>query len=145
MPSGVTGMANIVIVTEQCYLLCEAINFIVINEVSDDEDDSLFETKRSKARNKKVKKPVKPQVDNRRFNIIIDFIPTGGAIPSQQLKKSGSTPGSAHVSIAIVGKDYCIKLFSHMVKQIREQIPDNRFLDSIVEEFLQGDQDEHPA
>lgn len=137
-------MANIVIVTKQCYLLCEAINYIAINEVDPHDDDGKLAIFDKPRRGKKAKKPTKRQIEaweRQQFQIVIDFIPSNGTNPTQGLSKHGSNGNTTTVAIRVSGRDRCLALFSHMVEQIREQIPDNKFLDDIVSRFLQEDKD----
>jgi hypothetical protein len=135
-------MANIVIVTQQCYLLCEAINYIAINEIdeSDERKLSFF----NKPTGKKGKKPTKRQLEEWRrqqFQIVIDFVPAAGVTPSSSGLSKHNSGNTATVAIKVSGRDHVLALFSHMVEQIREQIPDNKFLDDIVSKFLQEDKD----
>ena len=139
-------MANIVIVTDQCYLLCEA-----INELTDEDGSSElanFLNKADKPEKKKnytkkgSKKPTKKQLEairRQRFQIIIDFVPVSGSSANNgSIHKSIGHSNSATIGIKVSGRDHCLKLFSHMVEQIREQIPDNVFLDKIVENFIRS-------
>lgn len=137
-------MASIVIVTKQCYLLCEAINYIAINEVRDDEDEStigrFFDKPKRGRKSKKLTKKQLEALKQQQFQIIIDFIPVNGISPSSgTLRNSNSS--NATVGIKVTGRDRCLELFAHMVEQIREQIPDNKFLDEIVEKFIQETKD----
>lgn len=128
-------MASIVIVTKQCYLICEAINFIVINETDNNDHKNIFATAK-KAR--KAKKPTKAQLakfDNKQFQIVIDFVPVGG-VNNGPIKRS-SNDESTSVAINITGREQTLNLFTHMVEQIREQIPDHVFMDKMVDDFLQ--------
>ena len=54
-------MASIAIVTSRCYLLCEAVNHITVNERSDEgmKEESPFDGYLSKSKKKKAKKPSK--------------------------------------------------------------------------------------
>jgi len=138
-------MASIVIVTKQCYLLCEAINYIAINEVQDDDDKELSSMFDKPKRGRKSRKPTKKQVEawkRQQYQIVIDFVPANGINPTNgnQLRKSGGD--TATIGIKITGRDRCLDLFAHMVEQIREQIPDNKFLDEIVEKFIQETKEE---
>lgn len=137
-------MASIVIVTRQCYLLCDSINYIAVNEVQDDEDRdiSIFDKPR---RGRKRKKPTKKQIEawkKQQYQIIIDFIPVNGNNSSSNSNKLRSGGEAATVAIKVTGRDRCLDLFAHMVEQIREQIPDHKFLDDIVNRFIQDTQDE---
>ncbi len=146
-------MASIVIITKQCYLLCDAINYIVINEVEEDDKNQvrMFLNRPSKrGRKAKPKKLTKKQLDlinGRQFQIIIDFIPVGNSNNNSgnnsMTRKSGSE--TTTVAITVTGRDKCLELFSHMVEQIREQIPDHMFLDRIVERFLQESKEYEPT
>jgi hypothetical protein len=126
-------MANIVIVTKQCYLLCEAINYIVINEIDEKDDDRKLTSFMDKPKRGK-KKPTKKQIEEQ-YQIVIDFIPVNGANLAGLSKHPSNN--TACVAIKVSGRERCLSLFSHMVEQIREQIPDNKFLDEIVSKFLQ--------
>ena len=133
-------MASIVIVTKQCYLLCESINYIAINEVDEDQEEravKFFDTHKKK---RKGAKPTKKQLEEwkkQQYQIIIDFVPVNSiSTNNNSLSRKGGGDSST-VAIRVSGKDRCLDLFAHMVKQIREQIPDNKFLDDIVEEFIQ--------
>src|ERR1035437_5596022 len=133
-------MANIVIVTDQCYLLCEAINYIAVNEVDEDDRQKLSYFDKPKTKSRRIKKPTKKQLDaldKKQVHIIIDFIPVAGTNVNNNSRRLGSNPDSTTVAITVTGKDRCLNLFSHMVEQIREQIPDHMFLDKLVDKFIQ--------
>ena len=139
-------MPNIVIVTKQCYLLCEAINYIAINEVDENNDQKLSFFDKP-ASGKKRKKPTKKQLEEwqrQQFQIVIDFVPANGVTPSTSGLSKHSNGNTTTVAIKVSGRDNVLALFSHMVEQIREQIPDNKFLDDIVSKFLQEDKIEVP-
>jgi hypothetical protein len=134
-------MPSVVIVTKQCYLLCEAINFIVINELEDDEGLTKFLSRlRSKKKSKTKSKPPKsPKLKDeyikliKPYQIIINFEPKG-----QPTHNQASTEAGTQVAITVQGLERTIALFQEMVAQIREQIPDQMFLDKLVREFLTG-------
>lgn len=133
-------MASIVIVTKQCYLICEAINYIAVNELEDDEKEDRLSLFNKPRRRRKGKKPVKSKVDmwsKRQYNIVIDFVPANGASPGGGMGRNIGNGNTATLNINVTGRDICLELFSHMVRQIREQLPDNKFLDEIVEQFFQ--------
>lgn len=148
-------MASVVIVTEQCYLLAEAINFIVINECdepSDDRDYMLDEHKRpSSVKKKKKKTKTQAQKDaeirlyiqeRKPFNIVINFIAKGSpGNTSGQMQKSRDDNSGVH--IRVMGLRRTLRVFRDIVRQMREQIPDEKFLDTLVEEFLTSTEDEN--
>ena len=113
-------MAEIVIVTRQCYLICESINFISVDEV--DNDDKFI----GKGKSKKKKD------ENKYYEITIDFMPA--ATNTGNNHNRGRELGT--VTINVQGKQECFALFNEMVKQIRDQMPDVLFLNKLVENFL---------
>jgi len=134
-------MANIVIVTRACYLLCEAINHISVNEASDEckkEEAWSASNRRGRKKKKKPSRPTKAmiaqKIQNAPYQIIIDFVPVSRGNPNQQQRSS--TDESTTVAITVYGRDRCLALFAEMVEQIREQLPDQMFLDKIVEKLL---------
>lgn len=139
-------MASVVIVTEQCYLLAEAINYIVINEDEEnhhDRDYMLDAPKKRKGSKKKSlgqkNKDIREYIQERKpFAIAINFIPKGApqqSHHSSSLAKHGSGDSTA-VHIHVMGLRRTIKVFRDIVRQLREQIPDEKFLDTLVENFL---------
>jgi|SRR5579884_3846683 len=123
-------MASIVIVTNRCYLLCEAINHISVNEMSNDCKEEEWERRRKKP--KKISKATRAkQIENAPYQIQIDFIPT-----SRGPNANNGRDDNACVSITVYGRSRAMALFGDMVAQIREQIPDQVFLDKLVENFL---------
>ena len=135
-------MANVVIVTRQCYLLCEAINYIVINEVEDDEPE--YKISHSKKAKKKIPVSMKLKTEyikeRKPYQIVIDFVPIGSptVLNNNSLKRSSSNEDSTRVCITVQGLERAVLLFQDMVAQIREQLPDQMFLDKLVEKFLTG-------
>lgn len=128
-------MASVVIVTSQCYLLAESINYIIINEV-DDSDDREWNPRTAK--NRKVRrnnKVVRDYILERKpFNIVIDFMPKNQ--PQNQNSNKSNNDESSIVNITVHGLQRTLRVFQDIVMQLREQIPDELFLDKLVEQFL---------
>jgi hypothetical protein len=127
-------MANVVIVTKQCYLLCESINYIAVNEANDENKEDYNSIWNRRGRKKKLTARQKKALETKQYNIIIDFIPVVKNPAGQSHHKSGGDNTS--VAITVTGRERCLDLFRDMVSQIREQIPDQLFLDKLVEKFL---------
>jgi hypothetical protein len=132
-------MPNIVIVTNRTYMLCESINYMALNEgESDDYYDQvavkILNIKKDANGNfKRSKDPTKQQqivLDNSRlYNVSIDYVP---------IKNGTIGSGTDVVTITVRGKNTAEALFKDIVEQVREQIPDNKFLDALVTRFLSG-------
>jgi hypothetical protein len=128
---------SLVIVTDKCYLLCESINYMSLNE---GDSDTYYEEVKLKLRKSKGKimpltSSQRDQLENFRiYSLTIDFIPS----PTANSSSSNSSRNSetATVSITLRGKAAAEALFSDVVGQIREQIPDHKFLNELAERFL---------
>lgn len=140
-------MAYIVIVTSRCYLLCEAINHISVDEVDEDawEEELQLKLRKKPKKGLKTKKrrPTKAEIaeaiQNAAYKITIDFVPVAISAPSSNSGggyKSSSKDSQTQVAITVYGRDRCQALFVDIVAQIREQLPDQVFLDSLVEKLL---------
>lgn len=126
-------MPSVVIVTSQCYLLAESINYIVINEVDDSDDKEWRPTSAKNRKIRKTNKVVRDYILERKpFNIVIDFVPKG----QPQNQNKGSSDESSVITITVHGLKRCVLMFHDIVEQLREQIPDQMFLDKLVEKLL---------
>lgn len=131
-------MSGLVIVTDQCYLLCESINFIAVSEVEKKSDNFDFLSGRSKRKSKRQKRGVdsgraNDNSEEALYEITIDFIPVNAQnVPSAHRRADDTSS----VTIQVRGKSNCHDLYTAMVSQIREQMPDQIYLDKLVESFL---------
>lgn len=133
-------MANIVLVTKQCYLICESINYIAVHEANNDMKDEMgyIEPRRKHKRKKltaKQKLLEKLKKAAQCYQVTIDFVPVPNNYNSNSPRNHGSD-GSTSVSIPVRGYERCLDLYKEMISQIREQQPDKFFLDKMVEKFL---------
>ena len=142
-------MASIVIVADQCYLLAEAINYIVIHEI-DDTGDCDWQPSTVKQRKLRKRNPNKYAreyaLERKPYNIVIDFIPKNGpqigsGSGNNSLLKKGSDDNT-FVSIRVHGFTRTMALFKDIVSQLRDQIPDELYLDRLVEKFLTSEAEE---
>jgi hypothetical protein len=133
-------MASIVIVTNQCYLLAEAINYIVINESDDDNEKAEWnEPRRRRIRRRKKLSAREYIMEGKPFWVVVNFIPKGA--PQQighghQAMSKNSNDSGESIRITVQGLRRTLKVFQDIVAQLREQIPDEKFLDTLVDRFL---------
>ena len=133
-------MANIILVTKQCYLLCESINYIAVHEMDEeDKADSLLYTPPVKRKSRKKLTPKQQLLEKLKraaqlYQITIDFVPVPNVVASNGNSRSNS--GTTSVDITVRGYERCIELYMEMIQQIREQQPDKLFLDKMVEKFF---------
>lgn len=131
-------MSNIVIVSSHCYLLCEAVEHISIDICGEyrDDDDEIELVKRSSRSRRKPRKPTRKEKEEaaRReeayYQVSIAFV----AVNRNPMGKNGSDHRT--LQITIKGHDKAIALYKEIVAQIREQIPDQLFLNDLVTKLL---------
>lgn len=118
-----------VIVSRQCYLVCEKINFITLQEADPikAKEDTPWTTSLKKPTRTKKTKTKKPTKDEILYQIYICFEPAGSNRGEQ-----------SSVYLNVRGEEKCLSLFKEIVGQIREQNPDQLYLDKLVDKFLAG-------
>jgi hypothetical protein len=133
-------MAQVVIVTRQCYLVAESINHISVHEMDEeDKADSLFyvpPTRKNRRRRKLTPKQELLEKLKRAaqlYQININFTPLQSS-PQNGISKHNN--GNDSVTITVRGYDRALELYHDMINQIREQIPDRLWLDKLVESFF---------
>jgi hypothetical protein len=135
----------VVIVSRQAYLICESINYIVINEADDNEDGFSLSSKRKKtpASTKRQREYIKL---HKPYSIVIDFISTTKGQGGGSNRNGMGGGDSDNVRITVHGLDRTVALYTEIVEQIREQMPDVLYLDKLVDRFLtnkEKDKDEN--
>lgn len=137
-------MAEVIIVTKQCYLVAESINHISIHEMSESEkDDSLMWSAPSTRDRRRARKmtPKQKLLDSLKkqaqlYQITINFTAGHQNQNSSSIHKSGHGGSVDTVNITVRGYDRALELYQDMLRQIREQLPDKLFLDKMVENFF---------
>lgn len=100
----------IVLVTRKCYVVADKINYVTIHE---ENEDYVHRGRRCK---------------RRIYNIIIDFEP---------VSTTSHKRGDGQVVVKIQDDEKKANgLYMDMVQQIREQCPDQLYLDKVIENFL---------
>lgn len=109
----------ITIVTSRSFILCESINHIILQS----EPEYVNEVR----------------IDF--YCINIDFVPGTRNNPPVQSNAFGSLNKNEErgfVQIKVIGENTALKLFKELISQIREQIPDQAYLDKMIENILSG-------
>lgn len=114
----------IAIVTSRSFLLCEAVNHITMC-----------------AEPERMGHAIIPW-----YNINIDFIPCPRSNQSQNgsssgfgSRNNGNDEGRGFVTIKVMGEEVALKLFKELVTQIREQVPDQAYLDKMIDRIINGE------
>lgn len=123
-----------VIVTNRCYLVCEKVTSITVQEY---ESESTKKRPRLKAKGK-VKKAVVPLVDKTSFKLEINYIPASANV-AQKSSSYHATSGNTTehtIELDVFTKVATFALYHELVKQIRDQTQDQIYLDKMVDELL---------
>lgn len=107
----------VIIVTKKCYLQCESVRHITIQEefeevVSEDGSGTIIP----------------------HWEIVVYFQILGGA----KTTAFGGATDESSVMIKVGDREAAYKLFTEIVSQIRDQMPDQLYLDRLVKDFLAG-------
>jgi hypothetical protein len=121
-------MANIIIVTDHCYLVCRAINHISVSAVPRD-SGLLF-------RKKSVTKTPKGKEDLHRISIDYEPLVPGATTGGHGFIGSSKSADECCVVIEVYGEQHAVDLFKVMVRQIRDQTPDELYLDKLVDDYF---------
>jgi hypothetical protein len=128
---------SLVIVTKQCFLLCDRIISIVLDEAhKEDTGDEDTQYKRQSWSFRKTAAKEKPS----EWFIEIKYIPEITSIQGRQNGGAISQRDFCSLEIRLFDKDEAFKLYSEIVHEIREQMPDQLFLDKLVNSALTGEE-----
>lgn len=112
----------IAIVTSRSFLLCESVNNMFLESEFDQWDKEA----------------------KHYYRIVIDFEPVARSNQSSNMSmsNSGRTEVKNIVSMRIIGEKPALALFKELVIQVREQCPDQPYLDKMIERILSGEMGE---
>ena len=122
---------SLVIITKRCFLVCERVTSIIIEESNNFEKEKIQESSR---RFNFLKKKIKEtKLDE--WVICVNYIPESVNASSGKIYPSGSKEEKT-LELLITGKREAFALFNEMVHEIREQNPDLLYLDKLIEKML---------
>lgn len=116
---------SLVIVTKRCFLICDEITHITLMDRTNDSEEPDERT--WIARILKPRRALTPKPD-REFSIEIQY------------KTQSLHGGYDHnqLSVWVTGYEEALELYRQVVHEIRDQKPDVKFLDQLVESMLNG-------
>jgi len=112
----------IAIVTSRSFILCESVNFITIAAEPDWSRNKLTDF----------------------YVVEINYIPIKAALATNNSNNSSFMNNSSSISntqtihLKIIGEQKALALVKELISQIREQIPDQPYLDSMITKILNG-------
>ena len=133
-------MGQLVIVTESNYLICESIYHVTLDCVDTDNELVSAINNAMKLQRKLKVKPTKLQTsvnkakERARYKITINYAP----VPVSQ---NTGRIDTRECDIVIYGFSNASRIFRDIVEQIREQMPDQLYLNKLVDKLLGDNND----
>ena len=125
---------SLVIVTKHCYLLCEKVNYITIEEGRDrleEEEPSLRRLSLiDKFFPRKTEQQLSPRIE-KYWSINLSYVPDNGTASNSRMQRE-----EGNVSIRVYEKTEAFHLYKEIVSEIRDQCPDLLYLDKLIDSVL---------
>lgn len=123
---------SLVIMTKRCYLVCESVSSIILEETERGDSESKFYVPKFLSKKRKLR-PVDENA--REWTIEINYTAHSTFGPkSGTYAKSGADEQS--ISVTVTGTKEANLLYKEIIKEIQEQCPDILFLDQLVDRIL---------
>lgn len=128
------------IVTNRCFLACEKVTSVVIEEIIPDKPTPRRKRKKSKNASKLVKPAAKALLElPKQFSITISYYPlTINGNSNFSSNSRGGDPTEYSLDLRIVGKQEAYALYAEIIREVQEQHPGEGYLDKLVNKMLEG-------
>jgi hypothetical protein len=122
------------VVTDRCFLVCEKVTSVVIEEV-----EQVRPVKRKRKPRKPGKRVIKPAPPPPPvwFNIKISYYPVTN--PRQSQYNNQNPLEEFELNLSVEGKDEATKLYRRIIKEVQEQHPNEGYLDKLMDDLLTGE------
>lgn len=129
------------IVTSRCFIACEKVTSVVIEE--NIPERTRVRPKKTKAKKNKLGKLAAPVAEPpKQFTITVSYYPLAKQTNNQNgYGSSSSSTGIEECSIdlRVFGKKESYDLYREIVKEVRDQHPNEGYLDELVDKLLAGE------
>lgn len=125
------------IVTSRCFIACEKVTSVVIEE----NIPERTRVRPKKARKKTYAKNAAPiKEPPKQFTITVSYYPLAQQKNNQNGYGNGSGNGIEECSLdlRVIGKKEAYSLYAEIIKEVREQHPNEGYLDELVDRILLG-------
>lgn len=127
------------IVTDRCFLVCEKVTSVILEEIERERPAVKRRRKPRKAGKKLVRKTVVPAPPlPLLFNIKISYYPVCN--PRNTSYSSNNPLEEYELNLNIEGKEKAFKLYTRIIKEVQDQHPNETYLDKLIDEMLTGEQ-----
>jgi len=118
------------IVTSKCFLVCEKVISIVIEELAPPGAKKMYATAKKKSKTKKAIRAKKPELT---YSIAISYYPLASN------NHGGSIRDEHSLEVRVSNKEEAAKLYKEIIKEVQEQHPNEGYLDILVDRVLLGE------
>jgi len=125
---------SVIIVTKRCYLTCERVISIVIEETHADSESNDNERSWTFLGRKVVEPKPKPPG----YLITVLYVPEVVAAITKNANLFGNQASQCSMEIYVSNEEDAFALFTEMVYEIQEQSPNDLYLDKLVAKVLKG-------
>lgn len=123
------------IVTDKCFLACEKVTSVTLQELAPDKPLPKAKKKLPKGFSKAKTKTKPVKEIPKEYTLIITYYP----IALGQNNYNGE-PNEFTLDITVYGKEAANKLYAEIIKEVQEQHPNDGYLDKLVNELLARDE-----
>ncbi len=127
------------IVTSRCFLACEKVTSVIIEELVEEKAKAKKLSKKTK---EKLKKPAKVPETPSMFCISISYYALSMSSPNNNYKSS--EPQENTLEVRVLGREKATTLYAEIIKEVQEQHPGEGYLDQLVSKILNGDEFNFP-
>lgn len=126
------------IVTEKCFLVCEKVTSILLEECAPVVVSLPRKRRRVSKGKRKVKGKVPAPKPERWFNLKISYYPVTN--PSKNNSSYNKDPTEEYeLNITIEGVKPAHTLYAEIIKEVQEQHPNEGYLDKLIDKMLAGE------
>ncbi len=124
------------VVTKRCFLACEKVNSVVLQEIIPDHPMPRKKRTKSKKGKKGLKKLVKPVATEvpKQFSISIGYYP----LQRSSNPNARNDDSEYSLDLTVVGKKEAQALYAEIIQEIQEQHPGEGYLDKLVAKLLEN-------
>lgn len=127
------------IVTAKCFLACEKVTSVVIQEYFPEKPLPRRKRKQKKGYGIALEKEEKPKAKKPRgeYTVTISYYPlsTNGTFG----QNSNREPSEFTLDITVYSKKEAFDLYTEIIKEVQEQHPNEAYLDKLVDKLLKSD------
>lgn len=128
------------IVTKKCFLACEKVTSVIIEEMVPDRPKPMRRRKKKKGSKMLLTAKSKPvAVQPKQFTITIAYYPLNSNNKNGNFGNGSGSSEEYTLQMHIFGKKEANMLYAEIIREVQEQHPGEGYLDKLVNKMLAGE------